>query len=63
MVVCPKIEEWNARLHFGCKVCMICVVLRSLRWSEKPQDLSDLETVEREKETIKNISTFGQVWT
>lgn len=58
-------KDWRVecKVTFGCKVCMLCVILGSLRSSEKPQDLCDLEAVERQKATIKNISTFGQVWT
>lgn len=55
-----KVEEWRARLHFGCKECMLCVVLGSCRCNEKASEFCDLEAVEREKETNKTFPLLAK---
>lgn len=53
-----KVEEWHARLHFGCKECMLCVVLGNLGCHGKVSELCDLEAMEIEKKRATKHSLF-----
>lgn len=53
-----KVEEWHTRMHFGCKECMLYVILGSWRCHGNVSALCDLEAVDREKKIATKHSLF-----